>query len=855
MLTTPHLVFLTSLRHIRRHKLRTVLTLLGVIAGVATFIFAPSLSTSITDSLRAAVDDLAGQADLEVRGPNEGFRARTLAIVRSIDGVRVAAPLVQAGGLVLGEREPLAIFGIDPRLDRDVRVYALAAGRWLERAGDVLLAERYAREKDIALGQSITLIGPGGALDLKLAGLLAEQGIGRLNGGDVAVMRVAHAQALRGDERIDSIAIRLQADQPVAAVADRLRAVLPDSLEVDTPETRRGPLGEIQGVVTFMMTFISVAFLSLGSTLVFNTMAVAVAQRRAEIGVLRALGVSRSGVQAMFLLESSLLGLIGALLGIPVGYALVDIAGSRIDLDLLFSSGAGATIVPHAPNWLPFLALIFGVALPTLAGYLPARAAARVEPVEALSGAQAEAGRLRVGRRTIIGLSLLAIAGALLLSYAVFGFSIVSDTPYVHVIGAALIMLAGMILILPAILIGLGRVLPAWMHRAFGVPGLLAAENLTKRPKRMVATATVLLIAAWAAVVVSSSNFGYRSMIDEWNASENVWSLTISGAGPSPFKPIIGLPDDLPRSIAARPEVAATVAERITTLDFDGGSLDVRAIDLARYQAGGGDFLWEAGDRAAAFPRLQDTTRPAVLLSSFTALTQGLSEGDTLILQTPRGPQPFEIVGSVLIAVEPGRPGTGGLVMDLNVYRHFWRDRRIDRLLVQLEPGRDTRAVRRAWQENYGEQGLVIASPADLAATFTRTINASVVTSQVMSGLLLLTMLLGIGNTFVILALDRRREMGMLRAIGLYGRQVAASLVLEAALLAVITGLLAIPMGLFNNYANSLTIQNIFGIRFVLAPGEVAAALGLVIGAAALAAFVPARQAARVDVLEALRYE
>ena len=193
--------------------------------------------------------------------------------------------------------------------------------------------------------------------------------------------------------------------------------------------------------------------------------------------------------------------------------------------------------------------------------------------------------------------------------------------------------------------------------------------------------------------------------------------------------------------------------------------------------------------------------------------------------------------------------------MDLNVYRRLWRDRRVDRLSIKLEPGSDAHAVRRALQDEFGEDGAVISSPADLVAAFTATINASIATTRVLSSLLVITMVLGIGNTFVILVLDRRREMGMLRAIGLRGRQITASVVLEAVILAAITGALSIPMGVFNNYANSLTVEDIFGIRFALVPGEVAAALALVIGAAALAAFVPARQAGQVDVLEALRYE
>ena len=130
-----------------------------------------------------------------------------------------------------------------------------------------------------------------------------------------------------------------------------------------------------------------------------------------------------------------------------------------------------------------------------------------------------------------------------------------------------------------------------------------------------------------------------------------------------------------------------------------------------------------------------------------------------------------------------------------------------------------------------------------------------VITSQLLSLLLLVTLTLGIANTLVIEVLDRRREMGLLRAIGLRGRQVAALLVLEILLLGTLVCLLAIPLGLFNNYANSLLMGELFAIRFILDPVEVALTLGLLIGAAVLASYFPARQAGRVDVIEALHYE
>jgi len=242
-------------------------------------------------------------------------------------------------------------------------------------------------------------------------------------------------------------------------------------------------------------------------------------------------------------------------------------------------------------------------------------------------------------------------------------------------------------------------------------------------------------------------------------------------------------------------------------------------------------------------------------VSGFAALTRGLQVGDFLTLDTPRGAQRFEIVGTVLGAIQPAQAGEASLIMDRNVYRRLWGDNRIDRLAIKLQPDRDAAAVRRDLQADYADSGLVVISPAELAANFSRAIDNMVIVSQLMSSLLLVTLMLGIANTLVIDVLDRRREMGMLRALGLVGRQVASILVLEVIVLVVIVSVLAIPLGIYNTYANTLAMSRLFAVRFTLTPHEVIALLLVVLFAAILAAYVPARRAGKVDVLEALHYE
>jgi putative ABC transport system permease protein len=838
------LVRLISLRHLRRSWGRAALSLLGVIVGVSTFIFAPTLGATIAQSARNAVDDVGGRAVLEARGETDAFAPDVLQGVRNVPGVQAAAPLSNGGGLILGQSELIVFFGIDPALDREVRTYEVAQGDFLSSAGGLMLSERYAREKGYAVGDTLRLLGPGGLHDLTLVGTLAERGVARLNGGDMAVMDLDDAASLRGSRDLDSIAIIPTEGVATDALTTALQVVVPEGVTVEPPITRNRAADQFQGVINTLMLAVSLTLLALGSMLIYNTQSVSVAQRRAEIGLLRALGVSRRGVQGVFLLEAGGLGLIGSLLGIGLGYLLVSFGGSLPVIPQSSSTALTSTADIVVPAWLPPIALLVGVAIPVLAGYLPSRAASQVDPVEALSGTRAEANYTAFNRRQlVIGLVLMVLSLAL----ASVSSADINSVPVAFV--SAYLMLGGGILFLPPLLVALGGLLPGVMARAGGVTGMIAAGNLTRRPKRMAATAIVIMLAVWAGAQTTGSNFGYHTFVEKWSATENAFDLTMVGAGRNPFSPSISIPAQVVESIRARPEVAGVVAERLSSVIYEGNRYTLRAVDMAALRENGGGFVWSRGDEATAYRTLQ--TRPSMLTSGMLTFVNNMNPGKLITLETPSGAVDFEVVGGISgIVVD-----TGLLVMDRAIYQQLWQDDRVDRLQIRLQPGADVQAVRRDLLRDYALSGAVVLDNREMTAAFQNNLASISTVSQMMSSLLVFIIVGGLSTTLLVSVLDRQREIGMLRAVGMLRRQITAGIVLEALLLVAIGVLLGLPLGLFTAEVTARILHNMLGINMDVAPIDIVITLLIVVATVTLAAYFPARKAGATNVLEAMRYE
>src|SRR5262245_19532391 len=415
--------------YFRKHWVITLLTLAGVSLGVGVYIAIELSSASLRVSLRRTVDKIAGKAQLEVASSEAGVPDDILDVVRGVPGVKAAQPIVEAVVRPEGAAEQsLMVLGVDFLGDRSIRDWDFSDDDvlddplvFLAQPDSICLTEEFAKRKGLKLGDTIRLETGHGWKPFTMRGAIEPEGPATAFGGNLALMDLYAAQFMfsRG-HLVDRVDVVLDPEVSIAEGTKRLAEALGPGYTVEPP-ARRGAEMEVL-IVNFGRT------LALGSWqamfiavfLIFNVFAVAATRRRREIGILRSLGVARGTVLRLFLAEGAIIGTAGAVIGVGAGLVLAQattrfIAGLTEVAYGLTHSEAHVVVDPM----VIVVGATLGLASAVAAACLPALAAARLQPVEALAKGtfqrvSAESGRLRL----VAGLVLAAIAASVVVTVA-----------------------------------------------------------------------------------------------------------------------------------------------------------------------------------------------------------------------------------------------------------------------------------------------------------------------------------------------------------------------------------------------------------------------------------------------------
>jgi putative ABC transport system permease protein len=805
------------LRPLRRDLLRTALTILSVALGVAVVVAIDLAGDAATGSFRSSMQTLAGKTDLEIIATG-GIEERYMAALSALPFDVHFAPLMEAQILLPG-------IGAVPLYGADL------AGAPPGAAVSKALAARLA---------SKTVAGT-------LAGHPVTIPIARTldSAGEFVVLDIADAQqALHRYGKLDRIDVTVGRNEDFGRVEQAIRSALPVSALLEKPGACSDENQRMLRAFRWNLRVLSYISLVVGAFLIYNTISVSVVRRRAEIGILRAIGAARSTILAVFLAEALLFGVIGAALGVLLGRIL---AGGAVRL-IADTVNALYTTSRPAPTELTAFEASTGILTGALVAFVsalaPAREAMLVAPTEAMSrGALEHRARLRWQR----GLLWSALSGTLALAVSQAGP--VSGYPVGGYV-AALLAIGAAALAAPAVVIAVNRATRRVVHSH--VVGLLAGRSLTASLSRtsvvVVALATAIAMMASVGIMVGS----FRETVALWLDTQLRADLYVRPAGPTSAGDYPPLAAEVPAILAATPGVAAVDIFHAVPLHFRGDRATLGAGDMDIVRRYGRLRFLPGEDRDAILRSLPHQDR--ALASEPFANKHRLRSGDRVTI--PIGERAVTlIIAGIYYEYSSSQ---GYLVLDRATLLKYLPGQPATNAAIYLSPGVDHERVLRDVQLRTAAYGVNVAPNQTLRRSAIEIFDRTFAVTWALEAVAIVVAMLGAANSLLALVLDRRRELGLLRYLGASAAQLRGMILAEAAFL----GLLALLLGLVLGFALSLLLvfvvnKQSFGwtIQFHPPFGLLTVALLLVWCVTVLAGLYPARVAARLNPMDVVHEE
>jgi putative ABC transport system permease protein len=786
MIVWLRLLRLISWRTIARDPLRTLVTFLGVALGVGAVLAIRLANDAVLASFESSLDHVAGRSRLMVSAGEPGLDEDLFPAVARVPGVARAVPIIQAVTPVEGRAgDSLLVVGVDVLSDASVRDYAVAGVeeplRLLTDPDAILLTARYASAGHIRVGDTIRLLTPTGARSFTVRGLLRDAGAARYMDGNTAVLDIAAAQLHLGKlGRLDRIDVLLGDGVAADAVARHLRAVLPAGILIERPESRNAQVEQMLGSFQLNLFVLSLVALFVGVFLVYNTMAVSVVRQRRQLATLRALGMSRRGILAAVAGEGLLIGMLGAVMGAALGWLLsraaIGAVGRTVTALYAFVRPAPADLSPA----LLTQAVLLGCGMAVAATLPAALEAATTAPREGFAPASLER-RHRPWLVSLLGAVLVACAYGLSQAGPVGGRPLFGYA-------AAFSLLAGATLLCPAAL-GLAQRGLARLAGAATVSGWLAARNLGRSRRRSAVTVAAVAVALAMLVSVSTMVQSFRRTVEVWIDQTIRADLYVSRATRLVRGGDTRLPASVLDTVRTTPGVAEVDGLRALHLADERGPFVLIAGDLDLLARRGG-LLFRRGDGAALLREAR--ARDAAVVSEVFAERHGLREGDWVRLHGPRGAVPLQVLG-----VYYDYTTEGGLVtVDRALLRRLWGDDWLTSLAVYLDDGADAETVRQALRRRLPREDLLTIHNRGLKARVLDVFDQTFAITYALEIIALVVAALGILNTLAASVLERRREIGVLRSVGVTRGRVLRTVLWEAGYLGGVASVLGSAAGL-----------------------------------------------------------
>jgi putative ABC transport system permease protein len=830
------------------HKLRLALTAVAIVLGVSFMAGTFVLTDTINHTFNVLFAQTAQGKDVVVRAKVPATTKTTgadaanvvrapvpdslVSTVRNVSGVKLADGDIQGYAQLVGKNGKVVASGGAPTFgtnwspDRQLSSFTIRQGRGPANADEIAIDNATFKSKKFHLGDRVTVLTAQAPRQFTIVGALGFGSADNLAGATFVVFDGPTAQQLMGTPgQWDQIEVAAKPGVSATSLAAAIATALPAGYEAVTAQSVAANLAKsieanIGQITTFLLVFALVA-LFVGAFIIYNTFSILVTQRSRELALLRALGASRRQVNRSVVTEAAVVGVFASAVGLGAGVLLA------LGLEALFRA-IGFGLPTSSLQLLPrtiIVALVAGTLVTLFSAIIPARRAARVPPVAAMGDSVViELSSLR--KRNVAG-ALLGVAGMILLSTGLFGH--ISNTLTVVGIGAALIFV-GVAMLSPLVATPLAHLLGSPLAATRGVTGKLGQQNAMRNPRRTASTAAALMVGVALVTVIATLgatlSATFSKIIDNSVKADFVVSASGFGTGLSP---------QLAKNLAGLPQLSAVSAGR--------------------------QGRWQAGTTTHELVAVDPVTGPKVInfemkSGSVSALAKGevlvdtskhLTVGDRLDMTFDATGIQHLTVGGTFAPNE----FTGSYVVSLAVFDANYPKPLDD--LVFIKSGTDPATALKAIQGvTKAYPNATVQDQTAFKAQNKARVSMLLNIVYVLLAFSILIALIGIVNTLALSVIERTRELGLLRAVGMKRRQVRRMIRGEAVIVCLIGALLGVAVGLGLGLAIVAAIK-LNGAKIVQIPVTTLVVV-LIFAAVAgvIAAIFPARRAARLDVLKAI---
>ncbi len=848
-----------AIRGLLSRKLRTALTALAIVLGVAmisgTYVLTDSIDQAFdrifTDIRQGSAAVITGRSAFDITegsGVTEPtFDESLLERVRQVPAVAEAEGSVDSDTTqLIGDDGKAIVFGGAPNLGFSIgnpsspfNPLTLVEGDWPGQ-NEVMVDKETAAKEDLAVGETIGVQSEGPVQRMRISGIMQFSSGLSIGGATLAGFDLPTAQRLMNKVgQLDEIAVAAKPDATEQELVSQIEEILPPGTQVQTGAAQaEADAEETNEFITFLQGFL-LAFggiaLFVGSFVIANSLSITIAQRTRELATLRTLGASRRQVLGSIIVEALVVGIVASLIGLFLGlllakglFWLFDAVGFTLpNTGLVFET---RTII---------VALLAGILVTLLASLRPATRATRVPPIAAVrEGATLPRGRFE--RFRWIGAVLMTVAGFAALLYGLFASGL--DTTQVLIwmgLGALLIFL-GVALFSSRLVRPLALVLGWPAARIGGVAGILARDNARRNPQRTASTAAALMIGLALVTLVATLAAGIITSFK--GAVNDLFTGDYAITAQNNFSPI---PIDAAEAASRAPGVTATGNVRTGEVLVFGGPTFATAVDAGMAQVI--DMDWVEGSQDVFSSLGQD----GIFVDDGTADDEGLELGSPVTVTFPNGTSRRFVVEGIFDPPAGGSP-FGEVTMSAEVWDAEIPNPRNLYSFLKMEGG-DT-------EENQAALDAALADFPNAKAQSRQSFIDNQISGlssilnilYVLLALSILVSLFGIVNTLVLTVFERTREIGMLRAIGMTRRQVRRMIRHESVITALIGAAVGIALGIV---LAALLIARVDFIEFSFPTTQVIIFVIAAILVGVLAAVFPARRAAKLDPLEAISYE